>query len=669
MSKVDRDPRIRARSAVLGIAAAVSTCFWFELGFSVARGTEQNLGYAALCGKLMLAAGLACAAVAALLPGNGVRAALALYVVAHGVADPQASAGEIGAALALGSASWFLLAPHRAAGIGALSQGTLVGAALCAALVLWPSAERALGVPQAFAWQGALLQTLVFALALASARAWESRRGRARPLPPAAAAATLALLVALAALAVERPRVPDRSAEPATATSPPDVFVLVLDTVRADHLSSYGYERDTTPNLARLLSEHPEAVQYEFAFSPASWTIPAHASLLSGRMPSAHPLHSGRPEDAGYPELDSLALAAGETLAEALRGAGYCTAAVVANPGLLHVAGMQRGFEAFFQPRPFREFFLLGKGLRRRFLPESFAGRIRHYPSAEAIGADLLRMHRECAPRPSFVLANYMEAHAPYQAPEPHAGIFAGEDQALVPLERATVSDSAERSALKRDRYDEGLHFLDAQLGRLFAELEAARVMQRCWLIVTADHGEAFHEHGTESHGSSIYNEQVRIPLIVKPPRGVRIPTTREPVSLLDVTTTIAGIAGRAGFGSGHDMRRPPIAGRPVGIEFRGGFQTSVEAVGATSNDFSRAVVRGHWKLLERRGRYELYDLAADPRELADRGSQHAQIVRSLVADLPVPSLRPTDPPERSPHAPALGPEEEEDLRALGYLH
>src|SRR5262249_42949941 len=137
---------------------------------------------------------------------------------------------------------------------------------------------------------------------------------------------------------------------PTTAARPPalpPVFVLVLDTVRADHLSSYGYARDTTPNLARFLVDHPEAMQYDLALSTASWTVPAHASLLTGVMPSAHHARSGEGKNILDSATERLMIVAGETLAELLHGAGYCTTAVVANAYLLRVEGLQRGFEAF----------------------------------------------------------------------------------------------------------------------------------------------------------------------------------------------------------------------------------------------------------------------------------------------------------------------------------
>lgn len=665
----------RARSAAQGIAAAVLTEFLFDVAFSIARGTALNLGYLGLCGLLMLAAAVVFVAVGALLPGTGLRVALALYVAAHGTIDPMTTWPQVATALAMGGIAWVFLAPNRLAPdrVSAVDVGAIVGAAVCVTLVLSPYAQGAIAIPNLFRWQSVPFDALVFALVLLCALGWESMRGRVPALFSGGLVSWVALALAIdgAALAFRHLRPQSLSVQngrSAASRGPlPKIFVLVLDTVRADHLASYGYRRDTTPNLRRFLSEHPEAVQYDLALSPASWTVPAHASLLTGMMPSAHHARSGGGRNMLDSAMETLTVVAEETLAEVLHGAGYCTTAVVANAYLLRVEGLQRGFEAFFQPHPSRPLRLLGHALRRRFLPGPFSGSIKPYPSADSINRDVARMHRECGLRPSFVLANYMEAHSPYLAPRPHAGLFADDRQPTIALDDSVLTDSDELLALKRDRYDESLHHLDARLGELFAALEASGVMGRAWLFITSDHGESFREHETSSHGSSIYNEQVRIPLIVKPPRGIRLPPTREPVSLLDVTTTIAAIAGREGFGIGHDLRQPPMPGRAVGIEFRGRFRTDVKGYGATADDPARAVVIGRLKLLERGGSYELYDLADDPSELADRGPGQAALVAELAGRLPVDQSRNESGDGIVPTR-ALDLEEADELRALGYL-
>ena len=669
----------RARSAAWAIAAAVITEFMFDVAFSFARGTSLHLGYIGVCGLLMAATGGACVLVGAVLPGAGLRVALTLYVAVHGTIEPETTSGLVAASLAMAAITWVFLTPNRLAPprVSAVDVGGSVGAALCLTLALWPYVHGMLGIPQIVPGQPVLQDGLVFALTLTAAWGWEWLRVRFPVLLSAGLVSWVVLAIAIegAAYSFYRLRPQSTSVEsghPAPRTPRPEIFVLVLDTVRADHLASYGYARDTTPNLLRFLSDHPEAVQYGLALSPASWTVPAHASLLTGLMPSGHLARSG---DTSLLESarEELSIVARETLAEVLQGAGYCTTAVVANAYLLRVNGLQRGFEAFFQPYPSRPLRMLGSGLRRRFLPGPFAGSVKPYPSADTINRNVARMHRDCGARPSFVLANYMEAHPPYLAPSPHTGIFAGDHHPTRGLDDATMTDSDEMIALKRDRYDESLHNLDAKLADLFAALEVSGVLDRAWIFITADHGEAFREHGTTSHGSSIYNEQVRIPLIVKPPRGVQLPRTESAVSLLDVTTTIAAIAGRPGFGVGHDLRETPVSGRPVAIEFRGKFRTDVTSYGPTSDDPARAVVVGREKLLERNGSFELYDLAADPRELADRGREQPERVAELAPWLPVNAGESSEAPSATTPratipATALDRDEAEELRALGYL-
>src|SRR5262245_43115279 len=135
----------RAGSAAAAIVAAVLTEFLFDVAFSIARGTVLNLGYVGLCGILMLVWGAVCVAVAAALPGTGLRVALALYVAAHGWIDPGSGWYEAAGALAMSAVTWVFLAPNRLAPdrVAAIDVGAVVGAALCTTLLLWPYAQGA----------------------------------------------------------------------------------------------------------------------------------------------------------------------------------------------------------------------------------------------------------------------------------------------------------------------------------------------------------------------------------------------------------------------------------------------------------------------------------------------------------------------------------------------
>ena len=416
----------------------------------------------------------------------------------------------------------------------------------------------------------------------------------------------------------------DLGAEPTRRrpASLPDVFVLVLDTVRADHLSSYGYARDTTPNLTRFLSEHPEAVQYEFAFSPASWTVPAHASLLTGKMPSAHRARSGDGNCGSRPKW--WRSWPGRRSPRSLR-----------ERGLLHGRGRGQRLRCFTSRGcggaskrssnrdPFAGFFLLGNELRKRFLPCG----VRRPDQAVSIGGG---DQRACAPhapgvrpRPSFVLANYMEAHSPYLAPEPHAGSSRAIEHPRMLLEFAVLVRfrRARRSQARPLRRSPPLSSTPSS-DVCSRSWRPSASCGDAWLFITSDHGEAFREHGTTSHGSSIYNEQVRIPLIVKPPRGVRGSRRRgSPSRCSIVTTTIAGdrgprrVRGGARSAAAADSRsggRNRVHGRLS--------DNVAELVGETADDPARAVVSRHWKLLERGGRYR----ALRPRGRSPRDSRIA---------------------------------------------
>jgi arylsulfatase A-like enzyme len=217
------------------------------------------------------------------------------------------------------------------------------------------------------------------------------------------------------------------------------------------------------------------------------------------------------------------------------------------------------------------------------------------------------------------------------------------------------------------DRYDEEIASLDAELGRLFEGLAARGVIDRAWIVITSDHGEAFGEHGTVNHGSSVYNEQIRIPLIVVPPAGIEIPARPGAVSLLDVPATLAAVAGEPPLGAGIDLREPPRAeDPPARAEFFGNPAQAEPGLlrrwGALWNTPARAAVWRDRKLVELSGRRELYDVTADPAESDDLSGRRAAEVERLAALLPPLSASPAPPGS------SLAPEQREALRALGYL-
>jgi arylsulfatase A-like enzyme len=235
-----------------------------------------------------------------------------------------------------------------------------------------------------------------------------------------------------------------------------------------------------------------------------------------------------------------------------------------------------------------------------------------------------------------------MDAHGPYVAGPPYRGTFA----------TGPWRDTA--SAL----YDEELLGLDAELGKLLAELERRGVLDRAWLVITSDHGEEFLEHGFYEHGTSVYNTQVRIPLLIHPPSGGFLARRPYAVGLLDVTATLTAVVGAEPLGSGRDLRIPGKAA-PVPIEWYGdpGRPPARRTTG-------RAVVRGRTKLIEMEGSRELYRLGADPFELNDLAGVAAAEVTALAELLPPLTA---SSGELSSSERELPVDDVERLRALGY--
>ena len=435
--------------------------------------------------------------------------------------------------------------------------------------------------------------------------------------------------------------------------------MLVLDTVGVRQLSLYGYGRPTFEKTEAFLRTRSNAAVFPLAFATSPWTVPSHASLVTGLVSSDHGAHAQqRGRDSEYHhQLDAPV-----TLAERLRQAGYRTVAVFANRlDLLH--GFERGFDVFYRPHYPEGLWLLGEKLRAKLLPGVYAEARKPYPAAERVTRAVLHEVEACGARPCFVLANYLDAHLPYIPLPPCRGRFAGPWSPFEAIGPASVDDSAERLEHLRARHDEEICGLDRSLAELLARLEASGFLERAWVFITSDHGESFGEHGVVEHGTSLYNEQTQIPLVVLPPTQRTLVARDEAVGLLDVTATVAEIAGVAPLGVGSSLLVPDRASWAP-IEF---FANPAAAAlkGPLAAVPARAAVVGHHKLVELEGRRELYDLSSDPREQADLAADSAALAERLASGLP--PLRRSAAPAAA-KAGRLSARDREALRALGYL-
>jgi arylsulfatase len=642
---------MRLRASLVAVLSAALASTLFEVLCQAVFGRLPPLGYPLL--QLLLALGAAAGiGLASGLTRIGVELGLAAWAGWSGLAaaGPAVAAG-------LAAATFVVLVASRAFATSAWVRGAVVALALVLVLEVWnrllersplPSTGTA-AVASSIALYAVLLALLCGQGVLAARRRLPS---------PVWTCATVAALLAVAAGVADRVRPSLHPPDYAGAPDPeaPSVIVLILDTVRADHMSLYGYRRDTTPRLDAFVRASDRARVFPLAYTPASWTVPAHASLFTGLLPSQHGVHEGAMHRDG--ELRGAPpLTVQQTLAESLRERGFRTACIYANGWLRRMPGLDRGFDWFVgAPHP-PAGRLVGEWLRKRLLPRSFRGEISDVgPHARHIAAGVLRFVDACEPGPCYVVANFIDAHAPYLPSDDTAQRY--EPRGWAPrVAPALVSDDAETVRLLEARYDEEIRELDAVVGALLADLDRRGVLDRSWLFVTSDHGEAFGEHGVTEHGTTLYDEVTRIPLLVQPPRGVELAASQGAVGLLDVAATIAAVAGAPGFGAGRDLRALP-PDHAVALEFFGN-PSKAASHGADAARPARAVVRGVEKLLERDGREELYRVDLDPGERRDLAAARPAIVAGLRSLLPPLAVAPGV-------APAI--EGDAQLRALGYV-
>lgn len=435
---------------------------------------------------------------------------------------------------------------------------------------------------------------------------------------------------------------------PTTEPSPnrPPVIVVSLDTLRADHVGAYGYDRDTTPNLDSFAKD---AVLFERAFTSGGGTLPAHMTLLTGLPPGVH----------GVTARSDAVLPKGRvTLAEALGDAGYRTAGFTGAGYVRRQWGFHQGFDRFDdEGRGFEQ--ILPKALRWLDRPD---------------------------PRPPFLFLHTLDIHSdwdqlPYDAPAPYrdrwvaddySGSFDGcRDGLCASKLLAEMNQRARRGEIDlasyftpeevdymRDLYDGGIAYTDARFGELMAALRERGLYDDALIVVVSDHGEEFLEHGLMLH-EQIYDEIVRIPLLVKLPNdahaGERVDALTAMMDVMPTVLEVVGTAKPAGVVGASLL--PIVEGQSPGRSF-------VYLWGIPEKLRTR-----EWSLLRGEGAApELYDLLRDPGEKTNVAATRPAVVHALSRQLDAIKLSQT-PPEPKPKPKAdLSPEVVDQLEALGYL-
>jgi uncharacterized sulfatase len=461
--------------------------------------------------------------------------------------------------------------------------------------------------------------------------------------------------------------------------SRPNVLVYLVCSLRPDHTSLHGYQRDTTPFLKKLGAA---SVVFDDAHAQAPWTKGSVPSLLTSL--NAYTLHI-------IQDADTIPQGA-VTMAQRLRSAGYVTASFLTNPFAGRVSGMDRGFD-YVMEYPV---------IHRQRTEEADRG-----TDSAALNRVLLPWLERHRHEPFFVYAHVTDPHAPYRPPAEFEARFANpaetaqfdRDYARLRDQRqygggATVSranclakgihpDLFIRKAI--DRYDAEIAHTDRSLELLADKLRQLGILDQTLIVVLSDHGEEFHEHGWTAHGHSLYQELVHALFLMWNPKLLPVPRrVTEPVQLLDLMPTVLELVGVRGDEIVQGQSLAPLA-RGLPFQRKGAVMASRFAHPSASprglvpeyrtGTFAR--IDADWKLIYRDeagkaglNRIELYDRRTDRKETKNVAPQHPDVVARLMAD--VTQWIEGQKQVRKLLGPGgkatLDPQTRERLRSLGYL-
>ena len=423
----------------------------------------------------------------------------------------------------------------------------------------------------------------------------------------------------------------------------PNIILITVDTLRADHLSSYGYARPTTPFLDRLAKS---SAVFEAAFANSSWTLPSHASIFTGELPNVHLADWQKPLDSRYP-----------TLSEALSAKGYLTAAFAANREYLTPEwGLGRGFTHFEifngSAADYAVRTVYGKRLALNLLPRLGFFDIPGRKRAAQVNQEFLEWLDDSHKKPFFAFLNYMELHDPYLTDPAYSTRFSNQPSRgdLINFQFGVAfrrKPSLSQAEIQReiDGYDGALSYLDSQLELLFDELDERHLLANTIVIFTADHGEAFGNHNLFGHGNSLYQETLHVPLYFHFPG--RIPARRIPgvVGLSQLPATVMALLGGqskqlfpgeslAGMLTAEGHQRAEF---PVFADLRPGrFEGGPEFYPNSREGWS-SLITGQWHLLvSDSGKVALYEWRQDGGENHDLAGDpdKQQVVRDLREQL-----------------------------------
>jgi arylsulfatase A-like enzyme len=378
---------------------------------------------------------------------------------------------------------------------------------------------------------------------------------------------------------------------------PPDVYVLLVDTLRADHLTVYGYDRNTSPALNEFAKS---SLVFTNVAATSSWTLPSVGSLFTGRYPTVHGL---RAHGTTAPEAVRGLRPGLVTMPSAFEKAGYYTAAIIANVWLQasNHTGAERGFMHY---------------------------EVINRASADQVNALAEKVLAEHADRPVFLYLHYMEPHAPYAAPAVPAGVLGPVKNGERPVPADQVQPA--RHMVKKDKwadnegrtfgeiidaYDRTIREWDQSFGKFVQWLREHQRLERSWISVVADHGEEIFEHRSWGHGTALWQEQTKIPWVLRGPGGKPAGRLGHPLSVIDVAPTMLTAAG------------VPVPRTMNGLDARSApaQRTLFAEVDACRGDWHSCYQRAVWdwpeKLFLQQDTVRVFNLRDDPGERSSRPS------------------------------------------------
>jgi len=437
----------------------------------------------------------------------------------------------------------------------------------------------------------------------------------------------------------------------------PNIVLLSLDTVRADHTSLYGYSRKTTPELERFAAG---STVFLNATASSNFTLPSHTSMFTGLPATVH----------GNYELATMGILSPDdtTMAQVLAARGYDTYSVVSNaPPLGRAFGLDRGFR-YLDARIEDDVRYTPRDALRQYAWHAPLLHCRRADEIEAIASALVERTAH-NPHPFFLFVNFMDAHSPYAPPGNYVGRFPGRlpnvpiepqmDRLMDEMLHGQVQLSPAIRGHLISQYDAAIAFVDHHAGELIRTLRRHGAYDNTLIIITADHGEAFGDKGFIGHGNSVYQDAIHIPLLIKLPRQTSGEVRNEPVALTDLYATVLDAASCRSPHEhfGISLQRPAPATRIVTSE---GFTSRRGPLRAI-----RAAVGSEYKLIIEAQTPHLFDIRNDPNEEHDLA---AKAPASVLAPLQsaIAAVAHLTPHNRT--GKPLDPETIRRLRALGYL-